>query len=388
MIDSEDEGFDGDPSDEVAAAIDQLGATTAGGKVRILRYQREGTRETWARCAVLPASEFVADDVGVVYGPGRYRFQVVDDRGRIVKHSELTFAAPVGHSVSAPAPPGGGASSAPSVDAGAAASGSFLEKMCLVLLQGIVSRPADTVKPADILAAVKTGVEMGRGSGGMGEAMDAIKAGIDLNRAAAGDRDDEPRRGGFFENFGDRALGLVETILSRAPAVPPVNSEAVNPPEPGAAPAPSARRGGLLSALPDPLIFMARQYAPVLLREAEKDRDPFLWGQFVAERVPDNFVPALLALCQAEPEKRIAALAEIEPRLVAYRTWIDEAASAIVGELTNVDEPGSDHGESTGGGGDLPLPGGDAPDDNRRGASPDDPAPRGDSVARDRAGRP
>jgi hypothetical protein len=382
--------FEDQEPDEIAGAIDQLGAAGAGGKVRILRYERHGTRETWARCSVVPASDFVADDVGVVYGPGRYRFQVVNDRGRIVKHAELTFAAPADHSVSAPAPPGGGASSAPSVDAGAA-SGSFLERMCLILLQGIVAKPADTVKASDILTAVKTGVEMGRGSGGMGEAMDAIRAGIDLNRAAADDR--EPRRaGGFFESFGDRALGLVETILSRAPVA---SAPAANPggDDAGVQGAPSlstaapspARRGGLAAAVGDPLIFMAKQYAPVLLREAEKDRDPLLWGQFVAERVPDSFVPALLVLCQAEPEQRIAALAQIEPRLSQYRAWIDEAAGAIVGELLNVDDEGNDHADPIGGGGDLPLAGGDASNDNRGGATPGDPQAGGDSLARDRA---
>lgn len=370
--------LDLEDDDPIRSAIDQLGAG-GDGTVRVNRYERHGAREVWARCTVIPVGDFDADQIGALYGPGRYRVQVVDGRGKIVKHSELTFAAPAS-SPAASAPPGAGASAPVAGDAAGAVSGSLIERMLLIMLQGLVNQRGgdNQMKPGDIIAAIRAGAEMSKGSG-MSEAMEAIRTGAELNKIARGDDGGERGGGGFFENMGDRALGLVERLLTAPVPAAPAPAAEPAPAAPGGLPLnpPGAGAAPRVSLMGDPMIMMARKFAPKLLAEAEADRDPQVWAAFVSERIPEAFLPALVRFCQSDPAERIALLAQLEPRLRNYQAWIDAAAAAILEELTgNVDDDAGDGDEDAGGGSrDIAVPRGDAGIDPGVGSAPDHPAP-------------
>lgn len=351
---------------DLSQALDQFPHDAA--KIRVYKWGRvqgaAGLEEGWLRCATFPAAEFDADALVARWGAGNYRFQCIGPDGRTVRHLKQAYAAP------APAPSTGPIQQpvpSPVTGAGAASSDRF-EAFLLAMLQNqqqllltVLGRPAGSsdVKVSDVISAFREGRSMAPAAPASETLLEALRIGVEVagpgNAAPGGE-------GSMLETIAGRVLGLLDKAMTApAPAQPP-QPVAAGPPRPPA-PAPTVAA--------DPLLTLARQYAPRLLAEAEKGRDGLTWGAFVAERVPEAWLPVLARLARATAADRMRVLAGVDPRLAAHAEWIEDAAEGIRDVLG-----GDNTSAPPRGGGDLDH--GDAdPADHQGAGTPADGAGRG-----------
>lgn len=350
--------------DDLATAISELGGSGAGW-VRCYKWAKSqsGNEEGWHRCYKAPIEGFDPDRVAERWGPGKYRFQITDENNRVVKVISLTFAAPAAAGpLSAPYPTGSGAGAAPSMSADILAlyqgQQKFLESMVLALMtKGAGGSGGPTT--SDVLEALRLGKEMAGGGPEAAGLFQNVRDAVGLARELATGSSGEPPD--LLSSLGPPVLNLIEKLISGGgaartarPAVAPgTQPTAARPrivPLPNArprpvAPAPTSEAPAPVAAAPElesDLTVFARTYAPILLTEAEADRDPEVWGTWIAERLPPAYARPLLEVCKLDSDKRIDILASVAPELRAYQEWIDEAAAAIVDYLEG--EP--DHAEA------------------------------------------
>jgi hypothetical protein len=334
---------------DVDSAIAELGRAASDAIVRVYKWTRDAASQesTWARCLKIPAAEFDADQVGAQYGPGRYRFEIVQ-RGKILRHARLTFAA-----LAAPA------AAAPAAHAGALSAESLLttfitmqQQLTLALIQNLRGGQPSTT-PAEMIGLFTAGLNAGKKDTPADSLLEAVKMGTDLGRAAAGlAPSDEGEGMGLLERLAPKALEIVSNLTARQPAGVPIPTQrGARPPaaaltaatrvnqqaSPPAANPPEAAEPSGLPELPAALRMLARQYAPKILEEAAAGRDAARWGDFIAERVPEVWIPVLVEFCKADPVERMGLLKQFEPGLSNHAAWIDEAAAAILDCLEGED---------------------------------------------------
>ena len=359
-----------EPADALRSLSDQFGNLDGFG-IRAYRYERNGTQEGWAFLGRFPAAEFELDTFSTRYGAGRYKFQIAGAGGRCIK----TFSQLIGGPAPAAAQPVAAAPlNAPRVSE--ASDDSLLKTILLhsmktqgdilVALVGGLSRAGNGggMTAADMLAAFRVGQESAGATRQPFEpVLEAVKAGMDI---AAG-RNSADDGGSPLKGLVSQVMPLLEHLLSRQPAQPiTVSGQPASVPggvEPGPA-APPARGVAF-----HPLMRLAQQYAPVLLKEARRGHDPILFGQFIAERCPDSLVDALHKLASAQVSERMAVLSQINPELAQFTPWIDQVCEGILQVIDGGDqETGGDAG-----GGQVrtdPDPGGRAGNLAERGSDP------------------
>lgn len=363
-------------TDELDRAIASVLGGDRSGYVRVYRYEVHGSEETWAYCRRVPAGDFDPETFAQGFGGGRYKFVFVDGANRIRTTMQRTIASPLEPE---PAPSRSIAPQPVTVDPSSAGSGSsFMEKLLIAMITGqqqmttaligaMGKGNGGGINAGDIIAAVKEG----RQASDSNTVPEMIRLGIDLARG----REDDSG-GDMFSRFAPKALDILDTILKRPAAG-------------GAQPGPVQGPGGGVPAadvLEHPIVKIARGYAPRLLEEAQKDRDPVAWGIFVGERVPDAWAPALLGLVSAEPDALMNLLGGINAELMAHRAWILEAAGAIRSVLEPEPEEadagatGATNQDPAGGAGHLDNGPGDPADDPPGGGASGGPGGRGPSI--------
>ena len=352
--------------EDLAAALEQFPEGAA--RIRIYKWGRgqgaAGMEEGWLRCVTVPAGDFDADQIPARWGAGAFRFQVIGSDGRTVKHFRQSFAAPAVLPSAADQQPRIG----PVAPAGAVTDSmqAFMLQMFAnqqQLLLAVLGRPAASsdVKVGDVLSAFREGRSMAPAAPSHEGIIEALRLGVEVaGERGGGSGGDNGGGGSMLENIAGRVLGILDRAMT-APAPAALNNPPARPPVAEAQPAPAG----------DPLLAVARQYAPLLIAEATKGRDAFTWGSFVGERIPDAWMPVLKKLVDATPAERIRVLSSVDPRLAQHADWIETAAEGIRDAFY-----GDDASASTGGGGDLDHGHAD-PGDDPRGGSPSDGARSG-----------
>ena len=308
--------------DDIEQAILQL-STDAGAYVRCYRWDRVGREERWSYACRIPLAEFDPDQLRSRFGAGLFKVIFCRPDGTAARHVRVSFA-PDAELPRAPA--------VAAEAAGALGGGSLMEKIFLQqldfqgkLMLALVTRGGGG--GGDLLEAVKLGQATAGSRSSLGDALEALQAAADLlgNRGGSAEGSDMPLWG--------KALGLLEKVLTPGGAAS------------AAAPAPIARSAGTIPAGPAEVppaagqyFQLARKWAPTLLAEAQADRDPYVWGEFIAERIPAAFVPQVMGLVTAPPDQLMQSAGQVDPRLVEHRDWIVAAASAIRQVLTGGDD--------------------------------------------------
>ena len=318
--------------------LSELGAQH-GAVVYVYKHEPEkGTVSGWSiahRCAV---AELDLLDIQERFGGGRYRLDFKNPKGQKIRSVSTSIAEPRRPKTAEPERGAAGG--------GQDRHGDFLEKMLLAILPGLLNRPSEGLKASDLLAAIREGRESARGGDGgaasFPQILEVFQAGMKIGQEAEAGQ----------SNGGGDVLSVIAPkvldLLTKALEAPSPN------PAPGAAPAPSPVRA-VVQQLPASVHELLRQYAPVVLAEARAGRDPYTWGQFVAERTPESLRPLLVAMVVGDEQRRRELFGTIEPRAdAAVLDWLDSACEGIgevlqeQGALSRDVDEGEDAAEVTG----------------------------------------
>jgi len=300
------------------------------GFVTVSKYDGQSPSGTgWAGCCKVPLGEFEPYAIAGAYGPGKYRFLIRRANGRAVHTLTREFTEPRRATVNtlqgALAAAGvAGAAPARELDrlerletllhAERAERQRFTETLLTTMLANLAGHGGADVKA--MLECFREGRASKDGGPAPTEAvMDAIRLGLELRSSVETPAQDEGD-GSMFSKMIPRVMGLLERALDR--------------------PAPTAGQLGAPATAPgapqlngDPVVAAVRAYAPYLLREASAGHDPELFAEWLLERTPDDWTPALLKLARSETTARHALMAQIDSRLVPYLPWIDRACKTI-----------------------------------------------------------
>lgn len=373
-----------DQLDALHQAIAELGQDPNGTGIILSRWESHDNRSGYAYLATIDAAGFDADTVAH-YGPGRYRVQI-HRGGRFVRTLNFLVGGPARSTLS------------PSAAAAAPESGGLLEKILLPMLLKSMDTNATIVAAAlggrgggssiaDLVAVLREARE-GANAGQLpaATAVEMLKTGIDL---AGQIGEGAPRsEGGGLGDIALRAMPLLERLLTAPPAPARAAAPAANPPARAAQlPAPAAPAAPAQPAVSEPpLMTIARQWVPRMLKEIGIGRSGYTWGSYVAEGVPAEFHPHLAMIAKADPAQRLDLLAEIDPKIREHAEWVNDAAEGIRDtleppELESPDDEDQEHtddadrssepaGESAAGGagnnGDGAHDGGSHPKRSRR----------------------
>lgn len=375
-----DKDLQQDPLELFDHVLAQLGESDAQGFVRIYRMGAQANIADWEYLARVPISTWNLDAVAQTYKGGRYRLDLCDRAGRIIKQVKFHIAGPA--AVSAPDPFQPQSHQAPTTPTPHDGRRDLLETMLIksmetqgTILAALVSNLAggNGVKVSDLVAVFKEGREASSVQALPHQAaIDLVKTGIELAQDGAGGASDAGG-GDPFSGMASRALGVIEALLRQRSITPAPPAPSGNPSVIHARPAPA--RAELLpatatassGAAPGPpsgvspsaaqpaaqpleasLMSLARAFVPKILKEATRGHDGYTWGCYIAERVPATWKQHLTMLANAESAARIEMLAGVDPRLREHRDFIDDAAEGIRAVFLGPDDAGpydDDEGE-------------------------------------------
>lgn len=313
--------------DDLQAALDSLGADSDG-SVQVWRFQ-DGAFAMLDRIA---ARDFDPWTIGKKYGPGRYRFDLKNGRGKYVKKALERYIAvpenaPVAAPASAPAFPGGFDPISMLVESSRRAE-TFQNALMLALIQNLgVNRGAAPAGPGlglqDIVAVMREARESATVPAPPHETMlSLLREGMTLGREIEGNPAGESPSG---------AMALFPKLLDVIAKVLPAHGTA--------APAASATASTAALSLEraineDPVNALLGMFAPQMIQAASSGQDPTAFARMVVGITPRGpMLGALRSLVFATTDQRRAAFSAGAPELLTYAKWIDRACEAARGFL-------------------------------------------------------
>jgi hypothetical protein len=344
-----------DETSAIAEALAQLGADE---RAYILVHKADAAAATkgWAYCARYQVGHFDLDAVRDQFGAGRYKAVIVRSNGKHFRQIEFLIAAPA-FSLAAPATP---AVHLQGHQAAGAAPSSLIEQLILKSMEGTQTMLAAMVtalvgggggvKGADLVAAFREGREA---TGGQNSTIEAIKLGVELGGSGpAGEMDPLLAVAGPLMGLLQQALNRPQGITARpaqhvlpgrtSTPAPTHSAPPLTPPAPINTPAAGKDSAAAAAGVPGPFIALARQWLPVMLKEARSGRDGYTWGHYMAERVKEAFRPHLEMLAEADAAERMQLLTSFEPSFAEHADWVDEAAEGILDVLKPQDDDNAD----------------------------------------------
>ncbi len=282
-----------------------------------------------ALCLKCPASEF--DPVGLrdEYGPGTYRVQFKRG-GRIVRAAQFRLAAPVRPPKAETKPEAGGIDLMALLIEDRQRAAEFQSQLMLALVQGMQGG-GNGVDARALIEVFREGRESATAPTPPHEAVkDFMALGLDLAKTASSGSEG----GTVLERLAPRILDIIERAGNGPqPAALPAGRVAPTPTQSGPASQPSAQPPG------DPSIeTLVAQWAPALIAEAQAQRDPYVFGQFVIERATETGRELLRQLAFLPDDKRNEVFAQIAPQAIPYARWLDGVAHGIRDWYTPDDE--------------------------------------------------
>lgn len=333
---------------DVFDALDKLrveAGPEGGYRIHLLK-ERHDAPGSFARIKAVPLQGFDVDQLPTQYGGGTYLLQVVNQRGQYVQRIRLTFDPDVYPRTPAQAATPAAAPAAPAT----AGTGDALERMMLfmhqaqlkaeerhsALLTTMLTTMMGAMRPPDPIAQLTALKALGADNPRAPVELirDAVKEGINIARAAAGagaaDDDDE---GGGMARVVEKGIDAVTKILD-ARATRPAAAAAPQPGKPGvpAVAAGGAAAGPAAVEVPDQLrpYLWLKNYVPYAVGWANQQFSPKRAAGVIYELVPDDHLPALEDFARMEPAARRQILAQLDGRLAAYTTYLDEIAAELI----------------------------------------------------------
>jgi hypothetical protein len=332
---SEEPDPEGDPLEKAAELVTAGG----GGFIRVYKeitYKNGG--KGYAQAGKYDVSAFDPQEIVDKYGPGRYRFYFYNADGKKVSARVENFAEPV--SSAAPADPFGASGSILQLlFAQMARSEQRSHELMIAMIQAQGGHGSSGSDGTGILEAVRLGKEIAAASAPPplgAQAADLFKAALEMRKSADGDTDP-------LMALAPKLLDVIAAGLNRpaalpapagpAPGPPAVSRRAAGPPRPAPAP-PAPNPAPYTQAEPGQGAAAALAgYAPAILEEVRAGRDPRVWGQFIAERIPPAYQQQLVDLALLDDEDRTAAVEKAAPALAQCRPWLAEAFEGILDVL-------------------------------------------------------
>ena len=293
-----------------------------------------------ARCGVYPADDFELDRVRDDYGPGRYRIQVKNSRHRIVKTQAVQIA-PTLAQLEAERngeTPSSGDSGNPVQSAmldvlmkREEQASSMMQAVMVGLVSALGNNNGGGMNAEALIAAFREGRESSNPPAPPHEQIkDIFSMGIDVATTAmeagggngAGD-------GSFLERYAPKLLGILEKAQTQAlPAATTPATHSATDPSPQAA---NATQGAAQAPEPaDPVAAFIKAWVGDLIVEAKAGRDPWIWGQYLAERVNPAGRELLHNLAMANRETRQQAFGQFAPELIPYAEFAHDVLDAAL----------------------------------------------------------
>ncbi len=354
-------------------ALEQLGESEPNGTILVHKMSTIGAQTDWAYLARVSVAAFDIEAIARQYGPGRYKFQFMNARGRNVRLIQFLIGGP------AATPPPSHPLPAPPAPERRDLLEQFLvstmdanTKLMAAIVSAVMGKGSgDALKATDLLEALKVGKSLSSEGSSVDDVLRLIQTGISLGQggtvASAEDGD------GNLAGLAGKAMSVIEAWLRRTPApagtsaaaptssvTAPATRPALAPAAPAAASAAaSATDAGDARAGEATVMKLAQSFVPRLLREAEAGRRGWVFGAWVADHAAVAWKPHLLTIAKADELERMAMLTAIDARLAPHREFIDDAADGILDVLEPVE--GDDDADRQPAPDDLATVGADTP---------------------------
>jgi hypothetical protein len=323
-----------DPQQALTALANEVGPD-AGYSVQVFkRPQDEAGRSLakgWNRCKRIPLEGFDLDMLPELFGGGEFLLKVCNERKRFLRTHQVTFdPSVIPPEDPAPAPP--------------AIAGPADNALLPLLLETRKEMAAQEARHRDFMQTLVTAMLGARSTGpSLSDMIDAqvklrdltrveqpkteaqqVVDLIELGRKLAGDR------GGEGEGGSDFMAGLKDLVL-------PILEKMQNAPRPTRPaagelrPGPAGDNGGGVQNIPPHLLpyIGLKKFAPHLIGWAQSNFDPSRVAESLYQLVPAHELPVLDQFVHEPSAQRISILAQLEPALTQYRTYLDSLAVEI-----------------------------------------------------------
>jgi hypothetical protein len=324
-----------DPQEALTALANEVGPE-AGYSVQVFkRPQDEAGRSLakgWNRCKRIPLEGFDLDMLPELFGGGEFLLKVCNERKRFLRTHQVTFdPSVIPPEETAPAPAGVGAvptdntllplllETRKEMAAQESRHRDFMQTLVTAMLGARSTGPSLT----DMIDAQVKLRDLTRVEQPKTEAQQVVEL-IELGRKLAGDRGGEGEGGGdFMAGLKDLVLPILEKMQSAPRPAPRPAGEL----RPGAA---GDNGGGVQNIPPHLLPYVGlKKFAPHLIGWAQSNFDPSRVAESLYQLVPAHELPILDQFVHEASAQRISILAQLEPALTQYRTYLDSLAVEI-----------------------------------------------------------
>jgi hypothetical protein len=342
----------GAPRDEDADALQELYELDGGSGARF-EVRRTSPAEFVGYVGTYSRDAFSLDTLQEQWGGGNFTIRVRGTGGNYVGSKTITLAGKAKHKAesvvnaqAAPVASGDGGQLAGVLSA-IQKNNEAQMTMVMSLLTAVLSKPAPVAPPAPdplaMIAALKGIMKPENSEGG---AVKLLLQGIELGKGLG--------EAGGETNMMDLVAKGFDTIKEAASLAPaPVPAPVRAPVQRLAAPVPNHPAPGMVPAtepageppMTDQMkqIQWLRQQAGMLVKLAEKKKDPELYAEVFLDNLPP-FVPAQLVYDTMSKPGAVAQLAMLNAAVGTHAEWFESFRAAVIDLLEGdeEDEPGAE----------------------------------------------